>query len=422
MPSSLKLNIILKLVHVMNYKLLTFFIFLSSINLCADFWPSNLFDASNILFNLKVPSGRFIEWNVIPEIPVKLKPYTACNDDNKAIAVNNALHIWQPLQNLQAASSTIASSSEFSSFLTNNPKAEVKGSFHIPINLMFSVRFPLGSDFYLGFYLPFMTMKLHHIRWTLPNSQSAENDATLQNVLDAFDAEGTMKLRSSWNRAGVGDLTSMVGWLHTFIQERPWLREVLVGIRAGAIFPTGKKEDLTKVFALPFGHDGGVGILAGGTLELNLKEILKWGLDVQFTHFFGIQGLWRYKYAAEQTDLLLLNYQCTVHDPGFSQFYTLWMKLTPFYWLDLMVAYQHMHHHDGELLLNQQVVTPTIVESAERLQEWTTHSLLGLITVDFRERYDKWYLPSFTFFAKYGLRGHRSLLFDTVGLQISFSY
>ena len=207
-----------------------------------------------------------------------------------------------------------------------------------------------------------------------------------------------------------------------FPQNKPWLRNVGIDIRGGLLFPTGLPENPDLLMGIPFGYGAGVGILAAARLELCYVHNVLFGVDVELLHLFGNTRCRRIKTNAAQTDLLLLAKVPAFKEPGFTQHYTLYVeKLALWKGLGLQLAYQYTKHNDDKLYLCQEGYDLAIVNSAQSLQEWTVHNLVGKMTYEWVNS-DGYVNPSFSLFVKVGFNGKRAIVADTVGCTLTMNF
>lgn len=389
---------------------------------------TNLFNPYDILLFKPIPCNKCFQFNVASESSFNTKAFQSSPEDRIDSVINEStkfsdefrrrsdtLKLWQDFQNYSAA---------FQNYLGNEPLPnplppinppellEVNADFSVPVNLMFSAQFALPRNFSFAIYLPFYVVKLNNIKWS-------PNDPTKLAVLEKI---GKFDLHNSWTRTGIGDLTALLWWVQDFPQMKKWLRNVHINIRGGATFPTGKKADLGKLFALPFGFDAGPGVLLGATLELGFIHCVRLGIDAEVFNLFGSKKERRVKTFIDQTDLIFPNIDLVHLFPGFMQHYTLYLKFENF-WRSLSAtfAYQHTRQHESTISPNSALVINHIANSAESLQEWTYHNLVFLLNYDFYPENSR-FAPSVSLFVKYGFNGKRVVSADTVGLRFSLDF
>jgi len=401
---------------------------------------TNLFDPYDILLFKPIAPNRWFDLSIAYEGSLKTKGFETDPEDRVESLTNinsnefsrrvNPLQIWQQDQNfgLALSGSELGSSEAFESFLFNLKserldRLTVTGDIRVPVNLMGALRFALPCNFILGFYLPYYEMTIDNINWCETSSSDATSyEAEIDQFLARIEGLGHLNLRDGFTQKGVGDFASVLWWYQNFNQAKQWLRNVYVSLRGGLTFPTGKHAELDRVLSLPLGHGGGVGLLFGGTLELTYGECFQLGIDGEFLNLFGSRKERRIKTAMGQGDITFLQRSRTQFDPGFWQHYTLYITLS-----DLLIpglattlAYQHTRQHEGTLILDNPAFSTTIANTAEGLQDWTTHSIIALMSYEYQ--YSNLWCPSISAWFKTGFNGKRAILFDTAGFQLTFAF
>lgn len=322
--------------------------------LYAGFPNNNLFNPYDILLFKPMPQDSFFDLDVAYEGAFRVRAYQADPDDrlmddeipeerNLFRRRADPLQLWQNYQEffsaLEGTQNLTQQDTDARAFNIRQERLSGRllphGDLHVPVNLMFAARFALPFNLTLGFYLPFFMSELKNVRWEhIPTQRALRKKATftglLDHELDRLEKAGDIDLRNGWKRHGIGDLTALLWWWHDYPQAKQWLKNVRVGARGGLTFPTGDRGDIHKLFQLPFGHDGGVGILFGGTLELGFGRYVRLGIDGEFLQLFGSVKERRFMTDQRQTDLIFLNKRQLHVDPGFMQHYTLYLK-TPFF-------------------------------------------------------------------------------------------
>ena len=297
----------------------------------------------------------------------------------------------------------------------------VSGDLSVPMNLMLSARFALPYDLTLAFYLPVLLAEFKNITWAEHDAAAATTFAgRFGNFVERLEKIGSLNLSRNWRRTGIGDFATLVWWNNTYLQDKEWLKDVGVCIRGGVTFPSGARKKSDHLFDLPFGHDAGLGILFGGNIELGFGRYLKLGIDGEFHHFLGSKREHRIQTDKQQTDLLFANKANSHTQPGLLQHYTLFLKLGGLVpGLSGTIAYQHNRQHEDKIILDSARFNSLLANNAENLQDWTTHTIVGMLDYEFTDWLDCDYMPAIKLFAKNGFNGKRALLFDTAGFQIN---
>jgi len=292
---------------------------------------------------------------------------------------------------------------------------------HMPANILFGMQWRLPHHIKLAVFIPYRVAELTNVSWKQHNPQVTYEEIVTPDLIAEIEQVSDMCLRG-WKRHGFGDLMIQADYTLYIPQNKPWLKNVGLDVRGGLLFPTGLKENPNLLLGLPFGYDAGVGILAAARLELCYIHEILFGVDVELLHLFGNTRMRRIKINPAQTDLLFLTKVPAFKDPGFTQHYTLYLeKLALYKNLSIQLAYQYTKHNDDKLFVCQEGYSPAIINSAESLQDWTAHNLIGKISYEWLDA--KGYVnPSFSLFVKTGFNGKRAILADTVGALFTMNF
>jgi hypothetical protein len=228
-----------------------------------------------------------------------------------------------------------------------------------------------------------------------------------------------------WKRRGVGDLVLMLDWDRDFPQAKPFLQNVHINGRIGVNIPTGVKEDVDKLLALPFGFNGATGLIVGAGLDLTFANVLRGGMHVDLTQLFGFTRCARIKTSANQTDLFLLAKTAVYEDFGMFQHLNLYLELYKFYQgLSLKGAYQFMKQGENRVTLATNDFTSLYANAPERFEEFTMHNGLVQLTYDFAENLcaDAPVVPYISVYYKRPFNGRRSVMTDGLGVIFSINF
>lgn len=290
-------------------------------------------------------------------------------------------------------------------------------------NILLSARYAWCNGVSFGLYLPVVQAELKDVQWIEQRFNTTFESQININLIRELERIGKINL-FGWKRHGLGDLAALFTWDRFYYQNKPWLKNVHVGLRGGLIFPTGLKKNENDLFAFAFGNDGGLGIVGGATMELWFAHCLRFCLDGEFTQIFGDCRARRIKTDRAQTDLLFLVKTPAFKEIGFQQHYTLWLEAYQFYkGLSLRCAYQYTKHNEDKLFIGSDHWDPVVANSAESLQEWTMHNLIISTKYEFWQgRNNPRYWPTLMIFYKHGFNGKRAVLANTIGAQLSVNF
>jgi len=305
----------------------------------------------------------------------------------------------------------------------------VCGDLEFNYSIAFAVRYGFLPHWSIAAFLPFFSMRLKNVCWEDQTKDITDADLRVKEFLtDDFFTNvcelGGLDL-TGWKRRGFGDLVLMLEWFEHFPQTKPLLKDVQIDWRLGLNIPSGKRQDEDKLFALPFGYDGGLGLIFGLGLDLTFGKNLKGGVDVQLTQVFGDTRTRRIKTQSDQTELLLLQKVQAYKDFGLIQRFNLYFELFKVLkGFSLKTAYQFLKRGDNEISLNTQDFSSEIANSAVSLQEITMHHFILDASYDFGELVgeDARVKPYLGFYIRIPFNGKRVALNRTVGAVFSLDF
>ena len=272
----------------------------------------------------------------------------------------------------------------------------------------------------LAAHLPYIDARLKNVLWK--DIAPEPEGFTAQDYVNALEQLGHIDL-GGWHRRGIGDLATLFYWFGDNPQAKRYLKNVRLALRGGLTFPTGKKSDQNKLFAFPFGYGAGLGIIGAGTIELWFGHSIRGGIDAELLQLFGSSQRRRIKTDFGQTDLLFLTSASTYREFGFTQHYTLFTEAAHFWrGLSAKLAYQYTKQQESKLFVCSDHFNLLAVNSAENLDEFTTHHIIFNISYDFYKGEEKRFKPYLQFFYKHGFNGKRAMLLDTFTASLSVSF
>ncbi len=291
-----------------------------------------------------------------------------------------------------------------------------------------SSQWALPAHFSVALHLPFYFMRLKNVRWTEQTKNVTADDArTKQYLTNDFFANvcelGDGLDLGGWKRNGIGDISLIGQWLQDFKQSKPFLKNVRVNARAGLNIPSGKRKDEDKIFALPFGTDGGLGLTFGSGLDLTFRSCIRAGFDVELQHVFGNKRCRRIKTDDDQTELLLLAKTDVFKDFGLRQQFSLYAQGYHFWkGLSCMLGYQFVRHGDDILSVFDHQYSEDIANCAQHLQEWTMHNMFFKLSYNFSCEDDCTIHPYIAAWVRIPFNGKSSAQVNGVGFIISIDF
>ena len=311
----------------------------------------------------------------------------------------------------------------------------VRGHFQVTGNLrvVFSGdligRWNWENGVWLGMALPLASLKVKNVTWVDQTKNATLDDAlTHQYLTDNFAANveqlGNGLSIGDWEKAGVGDFTTYVGWRKSFLQEKKWLKEAIVNVRLGVQFPTGVRKDEDVAVSLAFGNDGAYTIPFAAGLDLRFKKIFWAGIDLTFMKMFSHIRDRRIQTNATQTDLLALEKTRARKEYGLTQMFNLYAEPIIGKGLSVRFAYEHFKHGDDKIFVMSNDYSTLAANTAAILNEWTTHDLLIQLKYDsaHQKGENNRFRPQFSIFGKMPFNGKCSYQVSLIGASATFSF
>jgi len=279
----------------------------------------------------------------------------------------------------------------------------------------------LDGTFELGLFVPFKEMELYNVSWCDQTQSVLSADREFQelvsgNIEQFARTHACLNInRHGWKASGIGDIAIMLGWKKDFKQLKTYLKKVRINANVGVSIPTGKQRDEDQALSLPLGLDGAWGIPLSLGLDLDFVYHLKAGIDLSLLGTFDTTRTYRMKTDVNQTDFLILHKGQASKSQGPMWQFTLFTQAKKIFFsgLSTTISYHFVKHDENRLSPKSYDFDNSIVNSAQSLKEWATHSFV------FRGSYSPLGL---SFFYKLPVAGKRSILANTVGGQIAFNF
>ncbi len=315
--------------------------------------------------------------------------------------------------------------------------ADFRGSFdQLDVTLFSDYKLPVKlfeGNVQLSVYMPIRNVHVKDVQMTIDplnkmpvgTNQFFDDWMTTPDVLKAKIKAIDKDLDfGSWSKIGVGDLVAMLKWGRLYKQDKEWIRTVYVYFKGGVSIPTSSRHDVDKVFSVPLGHDGAVGIPFGVGLALNMKHHLKLGLDTEFIALLDSAADYRMKTTMNQTEILLLNKGRAYKDHGLTWKFNLYAKGVHLWQgFSLKTAYEYTKHDTDSLVLKTNKFDNNVVNSANSLQEWNTHSAIFQLNWDsYKVNTKMTCKPQLSIFYKLPINGKNVLDPHTFGGQLALNF
>ncbi|HTM06147.1 MAG TPA: hypothetical protein VL201_02810 [Patescibacteria group bacterium] len=320
------------------------------------------------------------------------------------------------------------------SLLNNAPgfaTFSLEGAFtHMEAGFQYTQNFEKGL--FLECYLPIRSLKVHDIEFidlSAHNTYPNNNDpywVLFKKELSNIMIQHGLSI-DEWKEHGIGDLALLGGWTLSH-QDTTEIDFVDLTIQGGVIMPTGKEQDLSYAFSLPFGYNKHWGIPLHAVCAIGAYEWLTVGMSLDVLFLLAkSHDEFRMKSSPQQSSILLLNSgKARVH-PG-----TLW-SVSPFFKADhvirglsLSLGYTYAHQKTTFVTpCNQSLFSYTVVNSDERFAGFILHTLHLTAEYDFTQQ--NWhYGPRIGLTYNHQMSGKRCfktyLASVTGGLEIAWDF
>jgi hypothetical protein len=230
---------------------------------------------------------------------------------------------------------------------------------------------------------------------------------------------------TGWERSGIGDLAVIGRYLQCFPQDKPYLKNVGIMLRAGLTIPTGKTVNVDEPLSVPFGFDGSWGVIGNMGIWCNWFDCIRGGINFQFLHLFGNTRTRRFMTQLNQTEMLFLAKGPAYLDFGFTQEYNLFAQAYHIVrGFSIGLIYEFTKHSRDTITLCTDQFSSIVANRAQSLQEWTFHEIIMSCWYDFfcDVPEDSSIKPQLQFFWKLPITGKRVILVDTVGLGLTLNF
>ena len=319
-------------------------------------------------------------------------------------------------------------------------KISFNGSFEqLDVTLFTDYKIPV--DIFEGhtqfsMYLPIREVRVKNVQMTMPKLPATPTGNTVNFFNDWLASSDTFKDRltntahvtdldlNSWSRTGAGDIAAIFKWSRIFKQDKEFIRSVQLYFKGGVSIPTGKEQDVDKVFSVPLGRDGAFGIPFGIGLALNMKYRIQIGIDTEFIPLLDHTTDYRMKTSLNQSEFLLLEKGRATKDHGLTWVFNAYAKGVQL-WQGLSIkgGYEYQKHDADNLTPKTNDFDYNIVNSANSLKEWNMHNLIFQLNWDsYRVNKKMIAKPQLGVFFKVPINGVNIIAPYTVGGQLAFNF
>lgn len=301
------------------------------------------------------------------------------------------------------------------------------GSYNVPFSAYISFAYQPFAEWSVYAHLPIMYVKMDTINWVDQTKNVTLDDALTHTLLtDNFFAHlsrlANLDVRS-WEKKGCADTTFIAAWNRRFLQQKEWLKEVALTLRAGITFPTGIKKDENKAFSLAFGNDGAYAFPFGAGIDLRFKKYLWAGVDISFEHIFSHTKERRIMTDASQTNYLFAHTALARREHGMVQRFNIYIEPQLYNGFSFRCAYQHSKKGEDYIYLISHDYAQVVANKAQDLKEYSTHHIITQIKWDHKKVHKHASLqPEISLFARIPFNGKNVLQSNTIGCSLVFDF
>ncbi len=394
--------------------------------------PTNLLRDYDTNFWPFSPTSKFVQWTTVAASGLSEVGRNSAGD------LVNVAQVWNAQQDALAMLKGFAPGTpqyQLGQLLNVNDDNGVRGHFSVTgkYNMMFSslnvIRFNLPQGFFIDASIPFYALRFHHVNWVdLTQDVTLEDrltkDLLTNNIYQTANELGDGLNISGWEKSGFGDTIIFAGWFGRFLQEKDWIKEVLVSVRIGAMFPTGIKANQDLIMPFAFGNDGAFALPFGAGLDVRFRKVCWAGGHLTFMHIFDHTRNYRIATNPNQTSFLYLQKARARKQHGFIQMANLYIEPQIYRGISLRVAYEHIKQSNDRFQVIDNTYSSIIANFTTSLVEWTTHQLLFQLKYDgaLWQGSNEGMCPQASIFAVVPFNGRSSVQVAMLGLSLDLSF
>jgi hypothetical protein len=287
-------------------------------------------------------------------------------------------------------------------------------------SLTASTEFWITPHLKISYYLPFYNLQMKTLSHTSDQKNKFFENAICTDIYDVYKNYGS--LTKPYQVTGLGDSEVLISWQHYFYENRDFISGVFTSLRAGLYLPTGMHKDIyTETFLkLPLGYDSSWGIPFGGSIEIDIGCYGGAGISADCITFFPKLMNRMIKTDMRQTDMLTINQSLSLLNTGFKESFAAYLighDLNRTFLTTL--AYQYNKQNESDIILCDTTFSNLIAQTADILESWTNHNIILILAGDNTIGHNS---IGYQGFIKWGFSGCRSIVCNSVGLQINFLF
>ncbi|TET06343.1 hypothetical protein E3J79_02305 [Candidatus Dependentiae bacterium] len=300
-----------------------------------------------------------------------------------------------------------------------------RGRFEL-IETIFSFTQNIKRGFFAQLFLPIKKIKVCNINYRdlSPTNSSCPNanHPYWQMFLNQFHdilARYCLCL-CNYSKTDLGDVSFLFGWTCN-IQETTVLDYIDATVKAGISIPSGRERCEDRIFDIPSGYNGHIGIPLIFDASIGAFEWLTLGIHGNFIPFFDKTKWIRMKTDLNQCGFIKLAKGCATVKKGIIFDINTYIKADHFArGISFLIGYTYNKKYKDELTPKDICLfDPNIVNTDQMLQEWEMHTIHFWAEYDFVTEEHK-LAPRLALFYNWQIGGKRVLKTNMGGGTIGF--
>jgi hypothetical protein len=284
-----------------------------------------------------------------------------------------------------------------------------------------SAEFWLTKHIKIGYYCPIYNLHLKSLIHEENNKEKFFENSICPNIYQIYQKNAPPTI--PYQLTGLGDSQVLLSWQNYFYENRDFIAGLFASLRAGLYLPTGmyKESYLQTFLKIPLGYDTSWGIPFGGSIEIDIGCYGGIGISADCITFFPKLMNRIIKTDMRQTDMLVLSESKSLLNPGFRESFSIYcighdVERT----FLTTLAYQYNKQNESDIILCQTEFSNLIAQTADILENWTNHNLIFILQGEYE--INQGISLGYQGFFKLGFSGCRSIVGNSVGLQVNLIY
>jgi hypothetical protein len=284
-----------------------------------------------------------------------------------------------------------------------------------------SIEMWLTKQIKIGYYCPIYNFHLTSLSHESNNKEKYFENAICPDIYKIYQKNGNHI--SPYQIIGLGDSELLISWQNYFYENRDFISGLFTTLRAGLYLPTGMQKEsyLNTFLKIPLGYDTSWGIPFGASIEIDIGCYGGAGISADCITFFPKLMTRIIKTDMRQTDMLALNSSLSLLSPGFKESFSIYLIAHDIERSFLTtIAYQYNKQNESDIILCDTKFSNLIAQTSELLENWTNHNFIFNLQGQYKHNNNQ--IINYAGFVKFGFYGCRSIVCDSIGFQIIYSF